>query len=124
MKNLIRILVGVVALLAAASLAAPANAVNSGYDGDTRHCMTAREVFLIGPDNGGNLTRAQAEQRWEVTGLGHRGQVTPIGVRGYLYKMCDNDPRVAFAAFRNGHLWVWGVWKHEGPDRVTRLATA
>jgi hypothetical protein len=104
------LIVAAAAVASAFSVSGAASAKSdSGYDGDTRHCVTAREVFLVG----GSLTRAQIEKRWEMEGRGERGYIPLFGLKGYLYKMCDRDPRVAFAIFDNGYATVYGVWEHK-----------
>jgi hypothetical protein len=93
------------AAVATVLAAAPAQASDSGYDGDTRHCVTAREVFIIS----GGLPRAEVEQRWEAEGRGHRA-VTMLGP-AWVYDMCDRGPDwVAFVMFEPGYgSVVYGV---------------
>lgn len=95
----------VAAVTVAVLVPAPAQASGSGYDGDTRHCVAAREVFLIS----GGLPRAEVEQRWEAEGRGHRA-VTILGP-AWVYDMCDRGPDwVALVMFDRKHRsYVYGV---------------
>lgn len=72
------------------ALQVKANA-DSGYDGDTHHCVTHREVFLIGR----TLTRSQIEKRWEVEGRGERASVYMVG-RSWVYPVCEDREQIAF----------------------------
>lgn len=85
--------------------ASPAQATDSSIDGDTRHCVTAREAFL--PPGG--LTRAQVERRWEAEGRGERRR-TILGV-AWVYDMCDRGPDwIAFAMYKPGvGSWLYGI---------------
>jgi hypothetical protein len=99
------LLAGLVALLSLL-VASPASAGDSGYDGDTRHCVTHREVWLLGnPD----LTRADVERRWEMTGRG-TSAIGPFGTM-WLYEMCDDPTRLAFLNTEHGRLAVVGIVK-------------
>jgi hypothetical protein len=100
-----RLAVASVSAVAVVGLAAPATASGSGYDGDLRHCVTAREVFIIS----GGLPRREVEQRWEAEDKGKR-RMTLLGP-AWTYDMCDRGPDwVAFVMFEPGHgSVVYGV---------------
>lgn len=65
--------------------------VTNAHDGDTRHCVTPREIFLFDVE----LTRHVIEYLWEMKDRGHwRGDI-PFAGRGWVYKMCDGNPHCA-----------------------------
>jgi hypothetical protein len=93
------------AAIAPVAMAVPAHAMGSGYDGDTRHCVTHREVWILG---NADLTRPQVETRWEVTGLGWQVYIPGIG-NAWAYQVCDAPTEWAFAQFSSGTLRVVGL---------------
>ena len=79
--------------------------MDSGYDGDTRHCVTHREVWILGNTN---LTRLQVETRWEVVNRGWQTYIPAIG-NVWAYESCDRADEWAFAQFSGGTLYQAGV---------------
>ena len=95
----------VIAMAAAALTVALVSPSQAATWEDTRPCVTPQEVWSTSAP----LTRAQLENRWEVTGKGTYTYLAFFDYWAYVYPMCDNDPRLAFARFQGGTLAAVGI---------------